>query len=181
VSGAGRVLPLLAATAVCLLGTATGAAAQEGPDASDGPTTTGSGSPRVDISFDIGAFDPELDDFAVVAVVVRGETASPASTTVALRGSGGELLWSATVTLTPPSTTIRVDPPVAVGEVASAGLEQAVPLVAAEAFVPPDVFHSGRGGGGSGQLALSLVLIVALVAIVFRTPLPSTSTERWTR
>jgi hypothetical protein len=69
---------------------------------------------------------------------------------------------------------------VAVGDIASAGISQRLPVVAAEQVVP-EVNHTTEGGGGSGQLALSMVVIIALVALVFRTPLPSASTARWTR
>jgi hypothetical protein len=44
-----------------------------------------------------------------------------------------------------------------------------------------EVLRSGPGGGGSGQLALSMILAVTIVAIIFRSPLPSASSQRWTR
>lgn len=168
----------LAALLVCgaVLAGSAPASAQE-PEPSDAEEVVGA----FQLSFAIGTFDVGLGDFPITAVTVTGGGGSEAATTVELRGAGGRVLWSATVALTPPSTTVRVDPPVAVGAVESAGVARAAPAVAAERFVPPAVFHSAQGGGGSGQLALSLVLVVALVAIVFRTPLPSAATQRWTR
>lgn len=44
-----------------------------------------------------------------------------------------------------------------------------------------EVLSQGSGGGGGGLLALSMVLSVILVAILFRTPLPSQATQRWTK
>jgi hypothetical protein len=44
-----------------------------------------------------------------------------------------------------------------------------------------EVIGGGAGGGASGQLALSMVLTVVVLTILFRTPLPSASTQRWTR
>jgi hypothetical protein len=172
-----RTVGLAATVAwVAVLAGAVAASAQEvDPRADEGVVGA------VQLSFVIGAFDVGLGDFPVTAVTVLDRGGSEAATTVELRGAGGRVLWSATVALTPPSTTIPVDPPVAVGAVESAGVARAAPVVAAEQFVPPEVFHSAQGGGGSGQLALSLVLVVALVAIVFRTPLPSATTQRWTR
>lgn len=162
-----RALLALVAAALVLLWTAPPAMAQE--------VALG-----VTISFDVGPYDPELDDFRVEAVEVAGEAHGPQAVTVELRDERGEVLWSAQSALTPPSTTIRVDVPVAVGDVASAGLSQLLPAVEA-AQVVPEVSHTTEGGGGSGQLALSMVVIIALVALVFRTPLPSASTARWTR
>jgi hypothetical protein len=43
----------------------------------------------------------------------------------------------------------------------------------------PDVVQQGSGLSGAGQLALSMVVAVVFVAILFRTPLPSATTQRW--
>jgi hypothetical protein len=148
--------------------------------AQDAPVDAPDVALGVTISFDVGPYDPELGDFRVEAVEVAGEAHGPQAVTVELRDADGDVLWSTVTTLTPPSTTLTVDRPVAVGAVASAGLSQPVPVVEA-AQVVPEVNHTTEGGGGSGQLALSMVVIIALVALVFRTPLPSASTARWTR
>jgi hypothetical protein len=68
-----------------------------------------------------------------------------------------------------------------VGEVGSAGVSQALTVVGGVQIEPPTVDYGASGGGGGGQLALSMVMAVLLVAIVFRTPLPSSSTQRWTK
>ena len=46
---------------------------------------------------------------------------------------------------------------------------------------PPEVEWGAGGGAGGGDLALTMVLAVLLVALVFRTPLPSASSQRWTK
>jgi hypothetical protein len=43
----------------------------------------------------------------------------------------------------------------------------------------PDVVQQGSGLSGAGQLALSMVVAVVFVAILFRTPLPAATTQRW--
>jgi hypothetical protein len=44
-----------------------------------------------------------------------------------------------------------------------------------------EILGGASGGSGSGQLALSMILAIVVLAIVFRTPLPSASTQRWTK
>jgi hypothetical protein len=173
-----RALLVAVVTALALALATTPAGAQDAPV--DGPADAPDVALGVTISFDVGPYDPELGDFRVEAVEVAGEAHGPQAVTVELRDADGDVLWSTVTTLTPPSTTLTVDRPVAVGAVASAGLSQPVPVVEA-AQVVPEVNHTTEGGGGSGQLALSMVVIIALVALVFRTPLPSASTARWTR
>jgi hypothetical protein len=155
-------------------GLAPSAAAQDAP-ADDQPR-------RIDIAFDVGPYDPALDDFPVNAVVVTGNGYEGLAVTVEIRGRGDALLWTGETTFTPPSVRIPVNPAIAVGRIESAGIVQRVPIVEAAQFVPPEVSHAVEGGaGGSGQLALSMVLIVALVALLFRSPLPSSTAQRWTR
>ncbi len=57
------------------------------------------------------------------------------------------------------------------------------PEVAGEQTGQPPVVidNQGAGGSGSGQLALSMVMSVVLVALLFRTPLPSATSQRWTK
>ena len=76
----------------------------------------------------------------------------------------------------------RSPTPVAVGEVAAAGVSQGITVVAGRADRAAGArLEACGGGGGAGQLALSMVMAVLLVAIVFRTPLPSATTQRWTK
>ena len=138
---------------------------------------------NVEISFEIGPYDADIDDFPVSAVIVEGNLEDGKDVTVEIKGTGGRVLWSGTAPFHAPSITIDVDELVPVGEVASAGVAQArEPVVAGVVIEPPEVFHSSGGGAaGSGQLGLSMVVIIALFAILFRTPLPSASTQRWIR
>jgi hypothetical protein len=57
------------------------------------------------------------------------------------------------------------------------------PDVAADVVTRPDapLPQQGSGLGGAGQLALSMVVAVVFVAILFRTPLPAATTQRWRR
>jgi hypothetical protein len=57
------------------------------------------------------------------------------------------------------------------------------PTVEGDVTSTPDdpLPQQGSGLGGAGQLALSMVIAVVFVAILFRTPLPSATTQRWRR
>lgn len=135
---------------------------------------------QVDISFDVGPFDPTIDDWAIEVVEVSGALAEGQAFTVELSDADGLVLWSSTQPYAEPMQIV-VDRTVAVGQVAEAGVSQPQVVVGGVQVVRPEVTWSAAGGGGSGQLSLSMVLAVVIVAIVFRTPLPSASTERWTR
>lgn len=135
----------------------------------------------VDISFDVGSFDGELGDWTIDVVVVSGELEVGAPFTVELLGEGDAVIWAATQPFTGSPMRISVDQAVAVGDVTSAGVAQAQPIVGGVQVQRPPVEWSASGGGGSGQLALSMVLAIIVVAVVFRTPMPSASTQRWTR
>lgn len=68
----------------------------------------------------------------------------------------------------PPSPPTPTDPP--------------GPTVEGDVTVAPAPLpRQGSGLGGAGQLALSMVIAVIFVAILFRTPLPSATTQRWRR
>jgi hypothetical protein len=136
---------------------------------------------KVEINLDVGSFDPDMGDWAVKAVEITGGLADRQPFTAELTGAGGEVLWSSTQAFTAPSMRIEVAPPVAVGAVTAAGVSQPQTTVAGVQIERPEVTWSAAGGGGSGQLALSMVLAIFVVAVVFRTPLPSASTQRWTR
>jgi hypothetical protein len=165
-----RRLILLAAVAVLpAMGMAAPASAQEKPLG------------NVDISFDVGDFDPTAGDWTIDAVEVSGDLEDGQDFTVILTEESGDELWSSTQEFTSPVTRIEVIPGVTVAEVASAGVEQGITEVAGVQIQPPRVDYGASGGGGGGQLALSMVMAVLLVAIVFRTPLPSASTQRWTK
>jgi hypothetical protein len=135
---------------------------------------------QVDISFDVGEYDPTIGDWAIEVVEVSGALAEGQAFTVELVDRDGLVLWSSTQTYAEPMR-IAVDRTVPVGAVAEAGVSQPQVVVAGVQVVRPEVTWSAAGGGGSGQLSLSMVLAIVVVAIVFRTPLPSASTERWTR
>lgn len=136
---------------------------------------------NVDITFDVGGFDATLGDWAVEVVEVTGDLADGQPFTAELTGADGRVLWSSTQAFTAPTMRIDVVPPVAVGAVAAAGVSQPQTIVAGVQVERPEVTWSAAGGGGSGQLALSMVMAIIVVAIVFRSPLPSASTQRWTR
>lgn len=137
----------------------------------------------VEITFDVGDFDGDEGDWPITVVYVAGDMEDGEPFTVELLDEDGAVLWSATEAFTAPITTVTVEPFVAVGEVAEAEVSQAVAAVAGAVVErpPAEVLRQGAGGGGGGTLALSMVLAVVLVAIVFRTPLPSASTQRWTK
>ena len=138
---------------------------------------------NVEITFDVGEFDGERGDWPFTVVYVAGDLTEGEPFTVVLSGDDGTVLWSGADRFTAPVTTVAVDRFVAVGDVVEAGISQSVPEVAGDVVErpAPEVLSQGAGGGGSGQLALSMVLAVILVAIVFRTPLPSQTTQRWTK
>lgn len=133
----------------------------------------------VDISFDVGEFDEAAGDWTIDVVEVSGDLVDGQEFTVELTDAQGEVVWSATEDFTDPVTQIPVATTVTVGEVASAGIAQDV--IDVVQIEPPTVEWGASGGGGGGQLALSMVMAVLLVAIVFRTPLPSATSQRWTR
>ncbi len=162
---------LLVALAVLLGGAPAGA--QESEATPDEPGAA-------DISIEIGAYDGGRHDFLVKAVVVRGELREDVDFTVELRGNGGRVLWSATRTYPGGSLRIEVDVPVGVGDVTSTGISQAAIPLEVE-VVPPDAPSAVEGTGGSGQLTLSMVVTIIVVAVVFRSPLPSAQTSRWTK
>ncbi|MGH9086000.1 MAG: hypothetical protein ACRDYW_11140 [Acidimicrobiales bacterium] len=136
---------------------------------------------EVDITFDVGEYDPARNDWTIDVVQVTGDLEEGQPFTVEIYGAGDEVLFSATQPYTSPATRIDVTATVAVGEVESAGVSQPLTVVAGVQVERPEVDWSTSGGGGSGQLALSMVMAVIIVAIVFRTPLPSASTQRWTK
>jgi hypothetical protein len=135
----------------------------------------------VDISFDVGDYDPGRDDWTIEVVQVTGDLDEDQPFTVELVGAGEVVLFSATQPYTAPVTRIEVTSTIAVGDVESAAVSQPQTVVAGVQVERPEVDRSTSGGGGSGQLALSMVMAVIIVAIVFRTPLPSASTQRWTK
>jgi hypothetical protein len=153
-----------------LLASASAAAAQEDEVIGD-----------VDISFDVGDVDPADGDWHIEVVEVSGDLEAGQDFTVELTDVDGAVLWTATAVYTEPITRIEVTEDVFVGEVASAGVEQGLTIVGGVQIEPPVVEWSAGGGAGGGQLALSMVMAVLVVAIVFRTPLPSASTQRWTK
>ena len=165
-----RLLRCLMLVLVLVLAMPRPAAAQDGDVAGD-----------VSIEFDVGDIDPDTGEWMIDAVLVSGDLEEGAEFTVVLTDADGAEVWSSTQEFTAPVTEIEVTEPLAVGDVASAGVEQAQTIVGGVQIEAPEVEWSAGGGAGGGQLALSMVLAVLLVAIVFRTPLPSATTQRWTR
>jgi len=137
----------------------------------------------VTIEFDVGDFDAEEGDWPVTVVYVTGDLEAGQAFTVELRGPSGDVVWSGTDTFDGSTTSLAVEEFVAVGDVTEAAISQALPDVAGDVVTRPvpEVLQQGGGGGGGGQLALSMVVAVILVAILFRSPLPSATTQRWTK
>jgi len=135
----------------------------------------------VDISFDLGEFDNAENDWTIDGVEVSGDLEDGEDFTVELTDEDGAVVWTATVPYTDPVTRIPVTTALAVSDVADAGVSQGITVVGGVQIEPPILDWKGGGGGGGGQLALSMVMAVLLVAIVFRTPLPSATTQRWTK
>ena len=167
-----RVVVLIVGVCAAVVVSASTASAQDGEAIGE-----------VDISFDVGPFNEAEGDWLIEVVQVAGDLEDGQEFTVELTDSDGDTVWSATVAFDGPVTRIPVSEPVTVGEVAAAGVSQAqAPAVVGGVQIePPIVDWRAAGGGAGGQLALSMVMAVLLVAIVFRTPLPSASTQRWTK
>lgn len=137
----------------------------------------------VTIAFDVGDHDAEAGDWPITVVHVTGDLEPGVGFTVELRDDDGAVVWSGDGEFTAPTTSLTVDELVVVGAVTEAAVSQALPDVAGDVVTrpEPEILQQGSGGGGGGQLALSMVVAVILVAILFRSPLPSASTQRWTK
>ena len=135
----------------------------------------------VDITFDLGDVDPASGDWTIATVIVSGDLADGQEFTVVLTDANDDEVWSATQEFTAPITEIPVTDRITVGDVANASVEQGLTVVGGVQIEPPVVEWGAGGGAAGGDLALSMVLAVLLVAMVFRTPLPSASTQRWTK
>jgi hypothetical protein len=170
-----RALSRALVVSACLVGV--GVLALPWPSASAQEAPVG----NVDIAFEIGAFDPGIEDWSVEAVKVSGDLEEGQDFTVEVLGKGDVILWFGTQPFAGPVTRVALTSDVAVGDVTSAGVSQGLTIVAGVQVEPPPVDWAAAGGGGSGQLALSMVMAVIVVAIVFRSPLPSASTQRWTK
>jgi len=138
---------------------------------------------EVTIDFTVGDFDADRGDWGIEAVTVAGDIDPTEPFTVLLSDEDGDELWSGTAPYEQPSTTVPVDGFVAVGDVTEAAISQSVPAVAGDVVTRQDVDldQQGNGQGNGGQLALSMVLAVIMVAILFRSPLPAATTQRWRR
>jgi hypothetical protein len=165
----------------------------------------------VQVSFDVGGYDEEVGDWVVDSVEVSGDLVAGAQVTVELRGPQGRVLWTGTQAVRGALTRIDVGSAVAVGDVVEAAVSHAVATevqgaqvevdgaapdaVDAAPAVPAEVeaaqvvrlprgsetWSAAGGGAGKAQLALSMVLAIIIVAVLFRSPLPAASGERWTR
>jgi hypothetical protein len=161
----------------------------------------------VEISYEVGPYDPASQDWGIVAVVLRGDLDPDEPVNVELWAEG-QRLWAGITRVTAPETRLPVDDFVAIGDLVEVGIWQ--PLAPAEDFVilspdlpepPPnepavepaaevggirvpeatDEVLGRTAGGGSGQLALAMILVAIVLVIVFRTPLPSATSQRWTK
>jgi hypothetical protein len=133
------------------------------------------------ISFDVGDYSAELHDWRVDAVLVSGNLEDGKDITLELLGTDGRVLWTATAPFTAPQARIEVRDTVVVGDVVGAGMSQEGTPVDPQ-LVPSEVVDPVQGGGGSsGQVATSMVLVIIVAVILFRTPLPAASTQRWTK
>jgi hypothetical protein len=154
---------------IVLAGRAAPASAQDGVD-----------EPReVEVGFDLGEYVG--GDWTVDAVVVEGDLDEGQDVTVQILGTSGRVLWQGTLPFTKPSLRIPLDQRVLVGDVESAGISQALTIVDT-LLVEPDINAPvSGGGGGAGQIATTMVLVIIIAVILFRTPLPSASSQRWTK
>lgn len=168
---------LLAVLAGSMAASLVGGAAASAQDAPSSPEPVR----NVQVGFELGAFDPELGDWTIDAVEVSGDLADGAAFTVELQGVSDRPLWTSTQPYDGRPTRIALTGDVTVGEVTSAAVSQPDTVVAGVQIERPEVTWSAAGGGGSGRLALSMVLAVLVVVVLFRSPLPSASTQRWTR
>jgi hypothetical protein len=163
------------------------ALAWAGPAMAQDPTS-GDGAPKqAAIAFDLGRYSTELHDWTIEAVLVSGDLEDDREVTIEIRGAGDRVLWTASAPFHAPQTRIEVDAKLGVADVSSAGVSQAGTVVDATAgvdprLVPSEVVDPVQGGGGSsGQVATSMVLVIIVAVILFRTPLPAASTQRWTK
>lgn len=132
----------------------------------------------------VADYQPPATTIAVEPFVAVGDVeetaiaqATPPQTTVP------EVAGDAVTPPAPPSPRAAADDPVPDAPGASTP-QPTTPPPAVEGDVvdrPQDLLQRGNGWGGAGQLALSMVIAVVFVAILFRTPLPSASTQRWRR
>lgn len=72
-------------------------------------------------------------------------------------------------------TIAGLPPPPAPPEVVERGVEPPTPV---QVNPPPEVLGGGSGRD-SGQLAVSVIVSLVVLVLVFRTPLPAASTQRW--
>jgi hypothetical protein len=160
--------------AICIV---VGAAAPAGAQQQDGDGD-------VQIEFETGDFDGERGDWSISVVHVTGSGLDAGQPlTLELKSDDGTVLWTGTEPASATTTSFTVVPFVAVQDVFRAAISQPLPEVAGDVVdrQEVEVRRQGAGGGGGGALALSMVLAVVLMAILFRTPLPSQVSQRWTK
>ena len=171
-----RIVGALFAAAVGFLLPAAAASAQD----STTPSTEVKAPTSADVELEIGAYDAALNDWPVTAVVVTGDIEEDLEFRVVLAGNSGQL-WAESTTFAGPETRIPILTKIAVGDVTSAELSSALVL---GALITPELGEGtqpGAGGGSTGQVATSMALVIIIAVILFRTPLPAASVQRWTR
>jgi hypothetical protein len=165
----------------------------------------------VEVSYQVGPYDPARQDWGIIAVVLRGDLDPDESVTVEL-WDGDRRLWAGTGAVSPFETRLAVDSFVAIGDLVEVGVWQPVAMVEDIVVLSPEPFEpsnpsqgspleveapakvgdvtvaprdaevlSHAAGGGSGQLAVAMVLVVIVLVVLFRTPLPSATSQRWTK
>ena len=167
-----RRILLLPILAICVVVADTPAGAQQQSDDGD-----------VQIEFETSDFDGERGDWSISVVHVTGSGLDAGQPlTLELKSDDGTVLWTGTEPASATTTSFTVVPFVAVRDVVRAAISQPMPEVAGDVVEREvEVRRQGAGGGGGGALALSMVLAVVLMAILFRTPLPSQVSQRWTK
>lgn len=133
----------------------------------------------VSVRFDLGEYDG--GDWTIAAVVVDGDLDEGQDVTVQILGTNERVLWEGARTFTGEALRIPVDQRILVGDVESAGIAQALTIVD-PLLVEPEINDPvAGGGGGTGQIATTMVLVIIIAVLLFRTPLPSAASQRWTK
>lgn len=167
-----RLVGVVGLVVVAALHPATAAAQQPATSSSVAPPTAVSVEPEV------GDYSSALGDWPVEAVRVTADLEEGVTFTVALKGTGGQELWTETAQYTEPFVRIPVSG-VAVGDLGSVEFNSTLVL---GQLIPPELEERLQGGGGStGQVATSMALVVIIAVILFRTPLPAAASQRWTK
>ncbi len=140
----------------------------------------GDESRAVKVSFDIGDYDESEHDWPVLAVIVSGDFEADKDFTVQVLGASDRVLWEATQPYNAPVMRFYLPERMWLRDVTATRVSQAMTLD--PLLVEPDLVDPvAGGGGGTGQVATSMVLVIIIAVVLFRTPLPSAASQRWTK